>query len=104
MGKKILTILVFALALSLFVSAREISTPNEMLELMKGILPWDEDYVLTKNIDLSEATNGLEQAPIGIDGTPFTGTFDGGYNYIKGIDINGGAKTGLFDDSGLRER
>ncbi len=34
--------------------------------------------------------------PIGASGTPFKGTFDGGFHVISGLYVNGGANAGLF--------
>jgi len=102
MSKRILfTALVFALVLSLsiFASAKDITSANDLLELMNArgdFADWSADYTLTTTINLADATNGLPQAPIGTSGTPFTGTFNGGENTISGIDISGTTQIGLF--------
>ncbi len=99
MSKKILlTVLAFALALSLsiFASAAEITSADDLLTLMNTPSMWADDYVLTTDINLADATNGLLQTPIGNTETLFTGTFDGDGHTISGIEISGGARVGLF--------
>ncbi len=47
-----------------------------------------EYFKLTANIDMSEtynSTSGKSWTPIGADGTPFKGTFDGHGNTVKGV-------------------
>ena len=96
MSKRFFTILIFALALSLFASAAEITSANDMLTLMNTPSMWADDYILTTDINLADATNGLPQAPIGNADTLFTGTFDGDGKTISGIDISGTTQIGLF--------
>jgi len=96
MSKRIFTILIFALALSLFAGAAEITSANDMLTLMNTPSMWADDYILTTDINLADATNGLSQTPIGTAEIPFTGTFDGDYKTITGIDISGATQIGLF--------
>lgn len=70
-----------------------IYTANDMLCLMnrEAGFGWGEKYVLMRDIDLTEATNGLSQAPIGYANgahTMFNGVFDGNGHTIKGLDIS----------------
>lgn len=99
MSKKILfttLVLALVLSLSLFAGAAEINSANDMLTLMNTPSMWADDYTLTTDINLAEATNGLAQAPIGNAKTLFTGTFDGKEHTISGIDISGATQIGLF--------
>jgi hypothetical protein len=61
---------------------------------------WTDKYVLMNDIDMSEATNGLPQSPIGFKAgvyTSFSGIFNGNGKTVSGLDINGTeAFTGLF--------
>ena len=78
MCKKIIALLVFALALSLFVGAAEITSADDLLTLMNTPSMWADNYTLTTDIDLGDATLDLPQSPIGTSAdTPFSGTFDG---------------------------
>lgn len=74
----------------------EIATAGDLLKLMDPddtTYPWDGDYKLTANIDLT----GKTQSPIGTsDKVPFTGTFDGDGHAITGIKITGTDYVGLF--------
>ena len=87
MTKRIITILVLVLSLSLFASAAEISSADDMLTLMNTPSMWADSYTLTTDIDLGDATNGLSQAPIGTETNPFTGNFDGAGYTISGVAI-----------------
>ena len=103
MRRIIFSICIFALALSLsiFASAATISTADELLTLMNTSSMWADDYTLANNINLAEATNGLLQAPIGNETTPYSGTFDGNGYTISGIDINSTVNgVGLFGYAG----
>ena len=100
MTKRILTILVLVLSLSLFASAAEISSADDMLTLMNTPSMWAGSYTLTTDINLADATNGLPQKPIGNTKTPFTGNFDGGGHTINGLAIDGAA-LGMTDNVGL---
>lgn len=79
-----------------------IYTANDMLNLMnrESGYSWADKYVLMNDIDLSEATIGLEQTSIGTDAgeyTSFSGIFDGNGKTLYGLDIEGSDKfTGLF--------
>ena len=80
-----------------------ICTANDMLNLMNrqsGFCWENEKYYLVNDIDLSEATNGLSQRPIGyqnVNGCKFGGVFDGNGKTIRGIDITSSGKfAGLF--------
>ncbi len=90
--KKILfaiCILLIAFSLSLFVCAAEITSANDMLTLMNTPSMWADSYTLTQSIDLSKATNGLPQAPIGNTDKQFTGSFNGGGHTVSGLDLTG---------------
>ena len=100
MTKRIITILVLVLSLSLFASAAEISSANDMLTLMNTPSMWADSYTLTNDINLADATNGLSQTPIGTATTPFTGNFNGGGFTVSGIAIDGAA-LGMTDNVGL---
>ncbi len=100
MTKRILTILVLVLSLSLFASAAEISSANDMLTLMNTPSMWVDSYTLTTDINLADATNGLSQTPIGTATTPFAGNFDGAGYTVSGIDISGVGDVGLFGHIG----
>ncbi|MBQ7661643.1 MAG: hypothetical protein IJS44_06265, partial [Clostridia bacterium] len=86
----------FLLAFSLFAGAADIGSANDLLTLMNTPSMWTGDYTLTADIDLTAATNGLSQAPIGNATTAFTGSFDGDGHWISGIAISGSTKIGLF--------
>ncbi len=79
-----------------------ICTANDLTNLMhrESGWGWFEDYILLNDIDLADATNGLEQTPIGyqaVTGCYFYGTFDGNSKKITGIDIDTDARfAGLF--------
>ncbi len=100
MTKRIITILILVLSLSLFASAAEISTANDMLTLMNTPSMWADSYTLTNDINLADATNGLSQTPIGTEENPFTGNFNGGGYTVSGIAIDGAA-LGMTDNVGL---
>ncbi len=100
MTKRIITILVLVLSLSLFAGAAEISSADDMLTLMNTPSMWADSYTLTTSIDLSDTTNGLTQKPIGNTATPFTGNFNGGGHIISGVAIDGVA-IGMTDNVGL---
>ena len=86
MCKKIISLLIFALALSLLAGAAEINSADDLLTLMNTPSMWADDYILTTDIDLGDATLDLAQSPIGTSAdTPFSGTFDGQGNTISGI-------------------
>ncbi|MBQ9428333.1 MAG: hypothetical protein IJU41_02170, partial [Clostridia bacterium] len=77
----------------------EISTADQLLEIMNDSSKWATSYVLTADIDLSTATSELSQAPIGRSGSNlFSGTFDGDGHTISGINIDTGSAgyAGLF--------
>ncbi|MBQ7660912.1 MAG: hypothetical protein IJS44_02520 [Clostridia bacterium] len=87
------------LAVSVSAAATEISTADELLEIMNDDTKWATSYVLTADIDLSTATNGLPQKPIGSNSShKYTATFDGANYKITGIDIENTSTnyTGLF--------
>ncbi len=79
-----------------------IYTANDLMRLMhrEAGYSWSDKYVLMNDIDLSKATLGLDQSPIGISAgiyTSFCGIFDGNDKTISGVDIESSAKyTGLF--------
>ena len=71
-----------------------ISTKEQLLALASGQLSLDQDYVLQRDIDLSDT----EWIPIGTAGEPFTGSFDGNGCEITGLTIRdpGTKACGLF--------
>ncbi|NTW96367.1 MAG: hypothetical protein HGB31_07120 [Erysipelotrichaceae bacterium] len=83
----------------------QINTMNQLNMVRYGL---GYSYILTANIDLSDATasgglydnGGKGWQPIGDSTTPFTGNFDGGSYTISGLYINrvesSDAYTGLF--------
>jgi|GEM_PF-488554 len=82
-----LVVSLFALILAgaLSVSAAEavvlITSEDDFVKLMNGTYSWGDSYKLTNEINISSIT----QISIGNDNEPFTGTFDGNGNAIKGI-------------------
>ena len=94
--KKIICLAVLAVIFALSVCAADIGTADELLTLMNTSSMWSGDYTLTGDIDLSTATSGLTQTPIGTDATPFTGTFDGAGYEISNINISGERYVALF--------
>lgn len=98
MRKILLSICIFALAvsLSLFAGAAQIGSADELLTLMNTPSMWADDYTLTADINLSDATNGLSQAPIGSESIPYSGIFDGDGYTISGINISGAGNVALF--------
>ena len=102
MQKKIFSVLLVALMLSMFVFAAsavdfiEIGDADGFMALMNAE---DEatlncNYKLTADIDL---TGIKDQTPIGTREVPFTGIFDGNGFTVKGIDITSFlTETGLF--------
>ena len=77
-------------------------TANDVLNLMNRETgySWSAKYKLMNDIDLSTATNGLSQTPIGYKAgtyTTFSGIFDGNGYTISGVNITSDrAFTGLF--------
>lgn len=72
-------------------TAVEISTATELIALANGDL--SGEYILTKDIDLSER----DFSPIGSASAPFTGTFDGNGHVISGLTLNSNKSyQGLF--------
>ena len=71
-----------------------ISTKEQLLALASGQLSLDQDYMLQRDIDLSDT----EWIPIGTAGEPFTGSFDGNGCEITGLTIRdpGTKACGLF--------
>lgn len=84
------------ISLSIFTSAAEITSADDLLTLMNTSSMWADDYTLTKDINLADATNGLAQTPIGNPDNPFTGTFDGQGYEISGIELSGVDYVALF--------
>ena len=80
-------------------NAFDLDTPDELAGLSelvnKGNTFEDKTIYLSESIDLS----GFDWDPIGSNGTPFKGTFDGGNNTIIGFSNE---KAGVFDDEGNR--
>lgn len=86
----------FALMFTAGAADYTIGTAAELKALMDNTEAWSESdtYTLTANIDMSSET---DQSPIGDNGTPFKGTFDGGGYSINGINISSDtAFAGLF--------
>lgn len=83
-------------SLSVFASAAEITSANDLLTLMNTSSMWEDDYKLTADINLADATNGLSQAPIGNATKKFTGTFDGQGHTISGLNLSGTDYVALF--------
>ena len=80
-------------------AATEISTPEQLLELMtETSTNLKGSYVLTKNIDMSEMEG---QSPIGTATYKFTGTFDGAGYTISGLNIDTTSDTGTYPYAGL---
>ena len=80
-------------------AATEISTPEQLLELMtETSTNMKGSYVLTKNIDMSEMEG---QSPIGTATYKFTGTFDGAGYTISGLNIDTTSDTGTYPYAGL---
>lgn len=83
----VISLLVAVLIGTFTVSAADdaiaIGSVEEFTKLMNGTYDLGGSYKLTDVIDLS----GITQTSIGNDSTPFTGTFDGGGNTIKGITV-----------------
>ncbi|MBQ9428940.1 MAG: hypothetical protein IJU41_05270, partial [Clostridia bacterium] len=100
MKKRILFAFLFSVllvAFSLLAHATDIGSANDLLTLMNTSSMWSGSYTLTADIDLSTATNGLPQAPIGNATTAFTGSFDGDGHTVSGINITAATTyTGLF--------
>ncbi|MBQ9429337.1 MAG: extracellular solute-binding protein [Clostridia bacterium] len=81
------------LALPAFAAgAKEIGSAEELAALMQSTQNLGSDYVLTKDIDLSQ----VAQRPIGSYDTPFTGSFDGQGHTISGINLRADFTAGLF--------
>ena len=81
------TPLVLAIALLTSVSVfaqTKISTEAELKDIAKNL---NDNYVLTQDIELSDA----EWTPIGKKDSPFTGTLDGQGHTIKGLTVGNGA-------------
>ena len=75
----------------------ELSTAEDILNLMNTDGPFTGKYVLTCDIDLSEYTGELTQRPIGLESaSAFKGDFEGNGHTISGIDIEYTGKTGFF--------
>ena len=94
--KKFICLALFLLVLTVSAFAADISTADELLTLMNTESMWADDYTLTANIDLSTATNGLSQKPIGSANTPYSGTFDGNGYEISNINLSGNQYVALF--------
>ena len=74
----------------------ELSSAEDILNLMNNSNKWAGIYVLTRNIDLSVYTGELTQKPIGTYENPFTGSFDGAGYTISGINVAGSEAVGFF--------
>lgn len=59
---------------------------------------WDDSFVLTADITLSNCT---WTSTIGDDTVGFTGNFDGGSRYIRGLDVSITGDYGANDDGGV---
>ena len=94
--KKLICFAILLLVFSISAFAADIGTADELLTLMNTPSMWNGDYTLTADIDLSTATNGLAQTPIGTKDNPYDGTFDGAGYEISGIDISGEQYVALF--------
>ncbi len=94
--KKFICLTVFLVLFTVSAFAATISNADELLTLMNTESMWAGDYTLTADIDLSKATNGLKQAPIGSTDAPFSGTFDGAGYEISNINISGDQYVALF--------
>lgn len=97
--KRILTciaLVVFTVLLAVSASAAtiEIDTADELSLLMQGdsAYPWNGDYVLTDDIDMT----GKTQKPIGNTTTAFSGTFDGDGHTVSGLNLSGAGRVALF--------
>ena len=81
---------------------KPIYTADDMLRLMhqQGGFMWSGKYILMADIDMADATLDLPQQPIGKTnktGCYFSGTFDGNYCTVSGVDIESDEQwTGLF--------
>lgn len=76
-------------AFSMVAGAVDITSADDLLDLMNGKLPLDGDYTLTKSINLADAKSGNPQAPIGTNAdNAFTGTFNGQGNTISGLNLD----------------
>lgn len=79
-----------------------IYTANDLINLMhrEAGYSWSDKYVLMNDIDLSTATLGLPQSPIGTaagEYTSFSGIFDGNDKTIVSVDMQGSSQFfGLF--------
>nr|MBQ5811831.1 InlB B-repeat-containing protein [Clostridia bacterium] len=75
-------------------TVKEISTPQELVNLMKKAegYDWTGSYKLINDVSLE----GFDQNPIGTESDPFMGAFDGGENTVSGISISGSGSLGLF--------
>lgn len=79
-----------------------IYTANDLINLMhrEAGYSWADKYILMNDIDLSTATLGLSQSPIGTaagEYTSFSGIFDGNDKTIVGVDMEGSSQFyGLF--------
>ena len=79
-----------------------IYTANDLINLMhrEAGYSWADKYILMNDIDLSTATLGLSQSPIGTaagEYTSFSGTFDGNGKTIVGVNMKGSSQFyGLF--------
>lgn len=94
--KKFICLALFLLVLTVSAFAADISTADELLTLMNTESMWSGDYTLTDDIDLSTATNGFPQKPIGSADTPYSGTFDGAGYEISNINLSGDRYVALF--------
>ncbi len=73
-----------------------ITTPAQLIDIMNNPNYWSSNIKLAADIDLSEYTGSLAQAPIGNVTVPFAGSFDGCGYTIKGINITSDVSAGLF--------
>ena len=105
MQKKLLgTLLVFGMLCSMLFLAVpagaedgiiEISSADQLLQLMNQDYSWSGTYKLTADIALT--TDDVTQSPIGNSTTAFTGTFDGDGHTISGVNISSSSDNiGLF--------
>jgi len=86
----------------------QIATSDDLMLLGESPEDYDKHFILTANIDLDPNLPGgkvfdraviapdVNQMPWGIEGTPFTGVFDGNGCTISYLTVNGPGYLGLF--------
>jgi len=62
----------------------QISTVSDWNSLMNTSADWNKRFILTTDISLQ----GVSLMPVGSEGTPFTGVFDGNSHIIRNVSIN----------------